>query len=113
MSLHRYSFRQLLLVAFLLIATLLSVASLRGLFQNPEWKFVQEGPTWRGKRGNPVLWPRTHFARLAALDGDVGGKALLAEFAEHVIEVAVESDGILADIDTPDALAAARQRQGN
>lgn len=32
MSLHRYSFRQLLLVAFLLIATLLSVASLRGLF---------------------------------------------------------------------------------
>ena len=31
-SLHRYSFRQLLLVAFLLIATLLSAASLRGLF---------------------------------------------------------------------------------
>lgn len=29
---HRYSFRQLLLVAFLLIAALLSVASLRGLF---------------------------------------------------------------------------------
>lgn len=32
MSLHRYSFRQLLLVAFLLIAALLSAASLRGLF---------------------------------------------------------------------------------
>jgi two-component system sensor histidine kinase GlrK len=31
-SLSRYSFRQLLLVAFLLIATLLSAASLRGLF---------------------------------------------------------------------------------
>lgn len=31
-SLNRYSFRQLLLVAFLLIATLLSAASLRGLF---------------------------------------------------------------------------------
>jgi two-component system sensor histidine kinase GlrK len=31
-SLHRYSFRQLLLVAFLLIAALLSAASLRGLF---------------------------------------------------------------------------------
>jgi two-component system, NtrC family, sensor histidine kinase GlrK len=30
--LHRYSFRQLVLVAFLLIATLLSAASLRGLF---------------------------------------------------------------------------------
>ena len=32
-SLNRYSFRQLLLVAFLLIAALLSAASLRGLFQ--------------------------------------------------------------------------------
>jgi two-component system, NtrC family, sensor histidine kinase GlrK len=32
LSLHRYSFRQLVLVAFLLIATLLSAASLRGLF---------------------------------------------------------------------------------
>ncbi len=31
-SMHRYSFRQLLLVAFLLIALLLSAASLRGLF---------------------------------------------------------------------------------
>ncbi|MEY4563592.1 MAG: hypothetical protein RLZZ618_2869 [Pseudomonadota bacterium] len=31
-SLHRYSFRQLLLVAFLLIAALLSAASLQGLF---------------------------------------------------------------------------------
>ncbi|MDO9487453.1 MAG: NTP transferase domain-containing protein [Sphingomonadaceae bacterium] len=68
-------------------------------------------PTWRGKRGNPVLWPRVHFARLAALEGDVGGKALLAEFAEQVIEVEVDTDAILADIDTPDALAAARRRQ--
>jgi len=32
MSLHRFSFRQLLLVAFLLIAALLGAASLRGLF---------------------------------------------------------------------------------
>jgi two-component system sensor histidine kinase GlrK len=31
-AMHRYSFRQLLLVAFLLIAALLSAASLRGLF---------------------------------------------------------------------------------
>lgn len=70
-------------------------------------------PTWQGKRGNPVLWPRQHFARLAALEGDVGGKALLVEFADHIVEVEVETDAILADIDTPDALAVARQRQGN
>ncbi|MFC3713419.1 NTP transferase domain-containing protein [Sphingoaurantiacus capsulatus] len=70
-------------------------------------------PTVDGKRGNPVLWPRAHFARLAALDGDVGGKVLLAELADQVIEVEVGTDAILADIDTPEALAAARARQGN
>jgi molybdenum cofactor cytidylyltransferase len=69
-------------------------------------------PTWGGKRGNPVLWPRRHFERLTMLAGDVGGKALLAEFADDVVEVAVGTDAVLADIDTPEALAAARRRQG-
>jgi molybdenum cofactor cytidylyltransferase len=70
-------------------------------------------PTFRGKRGNPVLWPRMHFARLTTLAGDVGGKALLAEFADHVVEVEVESEAVLTDIDTPDALEASRRRQSN
>lgn len=70
-------------------------------------------PVWRGKRGNPVLWPRAHFARLTALSGDVGGKALLAEFADHIVEVEVDTDAVLTDIDTPDALAASRRRQSN
>jgi molybdenum cofactor cytidylyltransferase len=70
-------------------------------------------PTFRGKRGNPVLWPRAHFARLTTLAGDVGGKALLAEFADHVVEVEVDTDAILTDIDTPDALEALRRRQSN
>lgn len=70
-------------------------------------------PTFRGKRGNPVLWPRAHFARLTTLSGDVGGKALLAEFADHVVEVEVDTDAILTDIDTPDALEASRRRQSS
>lgn len=67
-------------------------------------------PTFKGKRGNPVLWNRAHFERLMTLSGDVGGKALLSELADHVIELEVESEGVLADIDTPEALAAARAR---
>ena len=70
-------------------------------------------PTFRGKRGNPVLWPRAQFARLTALSGDVGGKALLAEFADQIVEVEVGTEAILSDIDTPDALEASRQRQSN
>jgi molybdenum cofactor cytidylyltransferase len=66
-------------------------------------------PTWGGKRGNPVLWGRAHFTRLSALEGDVGGKALFPELAAQVREMAVDTDAILADIDTPEALAAARR----
>ena len=67
-------------------------------------------PVWAGKRGNPVLWGCAHFAALARLDGDVGGKALLSEHADAVIEVAAADDGVLADVDTPEALAALRAR---
>jgi molybdenum cofactor cytidylyltransferase len=63
-------------------------------------------PTWNGKRGNPVLWGRQLFQEMAALTGDVGAKHLMAEHPELVVEVPAEDDGILADVDTPEALAA-------
>ncbi len=70
-------------------------------------------PVHAGKRGNPVAWGRRYFARLRGLEGDVGGKALLAEFADDVVEVPVDSDAIFVDVDTPEALAAARARLGD
>jgi molybdenum cofactor cytidylyltransferase len=63
-------------------------------------------PTWRGKRGNPVLWGRQFFPEMAGLTGDVGAKHLMAEHPELVVEVAAGDDGVLADVDTPEALAA-------
>ena len=66
-------------------------------------------PTSGGKRGNPVFWGRAHFPRLMALQGDVGGKQLLGELADHVIELEVGGDAIFADVDTPEALDALRR----
>ena len=66
-------------------------------------------PVWAGKRGNPVRWDRRHFARLMALTGDVGGKAVLAD-ALVLSEVPAPSDAVLDDIDTPAALGALRAR---
>lgn len=67
-------------------------------------------PMFEGKRGNPVLWGRAWFARLARVSGDsggdVGGRALLGEIGGGVTEVAVDDAGILADVDTRAALAA-------
>jgi molybdenum cofactor cytidylyltransferase len=67
-------------------------------------------PTRRGKRGNPVLWARQFFPEMAALSGDTGARALIAEHADLVAEVEMETDGVLVDIDTPEALAELRDK---
>ena len=69
-------------------------------------------PTRAGKRGNPVLWGRAFIADMATAAGDTGAKHLLGENADQVAEVEIDSDAILADIDTPEALAALRARYG-
>ena len=63
-------------------------------------------PTHQGKRGNPVLWAARFFAEMRAVEGDVGARHLIGEHAEFVHEVECDDDGVLIDIDTPDALTA-------
>ena len=62
-------------------------------------------PTWQGKRGNPVLFARRFFAEMQAISGDMGAKALIGDYPELVAEVPVPDDGVLIDVDTPEALA--------
>lgn len=66
-------------------------------------------PVADGRRGNPVLWSRRFFNELMTLDGDIGARHLIARHAEAVAEVAVEGNGAFLDIDTPQALEAARR----
>ena len=66
-------------------------------------------PVADGRRGNPVLWSRRFFDELMTLDGDIGARHLIARHSEAVAEVPVEGDGAFLDIDTPQALEAARQ----
>ena len=65
-------------------------------------------PVSDGRRGNPVLWSRRFFRELMALDGDIGARHLIIRHGEAVAEVAVEGHGAFLDIDTPQALEAAR-----
>jgi molybdenum cofactor cytidylyltransferase len=62
-------------------------------------------PTFEGKRGNPVLWGRQHFIALEEIEGDQGGRLLLDALSDEVVEVEVKSQGVLVDVDTPQALA--------
>ncbi|MHB9880278.1 NTP transferase domain-containing protein [Pacificimonas sp. ICDLI1SI03] len=66
-------------------------------------------PVRDGRRGNPVLWGRDHFAALAGIEGDFGGKTLLAQRQEHIADVEAPSDAIFLDCDTPETLERIRK----
>jgi molybdenum cofactor cytidylyltransferase len=66
-------------------------------------------PVSDSRRGNPVLWSRRFFDELMTLDGDIGARNLIAKHGAAVAEVQVEGHGAFLDIDTPEALASARQ----
>jgi len=62
-------------------------------------------PTRRGKRGNPVLLANRLFPELSSVSGDVGARDVIAAHPELVVEVEMDGDGVVTDIDTPQALA--------
>jgi molybdenum cofactor cytidylyltransferase len=64
-------------------------------------------PTYDGRRGNPVLLSAALAPEIAKLTGDAGAGALLRA-RDDVHELPVTAASILADIDTPEALAALR-----
>ena len=68
-------------------------------------------PTHKGKRGNPVLWGAKFFPEMRALEGDRGARSLFGTHGDQVCEVEMVDDGVLVDIDTPEALAALRRAQ--
>ena len=59
-------------------------------------------PTHRGRRGNPVLFARSLFAKLMEVKGDQGGRRLIAEYGDELEEIEMETEAIFADIDTAD-----------
>ncbi len=66
-------------------------------------------PTVDGKQGNPVLWSKSYFPDLTAIRGDVGARHLIDSNGESVVEVEIGAAARL-NVDTPEALAAARGR---
>jgi molybdenum cofactor cytidylyltransferase len=70
-------------------------------------------PVYEGRRGNPVLFSRETFPRIAVLRDDCGARPLFDEYAERLLRVPVDDPGIHLDIDTEEdyrrLLAAAHQ----
>ena len=62
-------------------------------------------PTFNSVRGNPVLWGRQHFGGLLDIFGDQGGRLLMEALSDEVVEVACQTNAVLVDVDTPQALS--------
>ena len=65
-------------------------------------------PSIEGRRGNPVVWSRRFFHDLMAIQGDIGARHLIGQYAEAVVEVPVAGDAALTDVDTPESLVAVK-----
>lgn len=57
-------------------------------------------PFYKGQRGNPVLFGRALFNELGRVEGDRGGRMLIAHHEAHLVRVDVDDPAVVADIDT-------------
>lgn len=65
-------------------------------------------PSIEGRRGNPVVWSRRFFHDLMTIQGDIGARHLIGNYAEAVVEVPVAGEAALIDVDTPESLSAVK-----
>jgi molybdenum cofactor cytidylyltransferase len=59
-------------------------------------------PTYQGSRGHPIIFAIKYKEKLLKLKGDVGGRQIIKDHPGDVLEVAVNSESIVADFDTTD-----------
>jgi molybdenum cofactor cytidylyltransferase len=59
-------------------------------------------PTHRGRRGHPTVFAWKHALEIDQIPAGQGFNWILKQAATDVVEVAVASEGVLIDLDTPD-----------
>ena len=59
-------------------------------------------PSFRGRRGHPVLFGRKYREEFGGLTGEVGGREILARHPEDILVLEVDTDAVLIDLDTPE-----------
>ena len=57
-------------------------------------------PTYQGRRGHPTIFAIKYKEKLLELKGDIGGRQIVRDHPDDILEVAVDSESIIADIDT-------------
>ncbi|MHB8755783.1 MAG: nucleotidyltransferase family protein [Candidatus Acidiferrales bacterium] len=90
------------------------VSTLIETFERAKNKIVI--PTYRGRRGHPVIFPRALYGELLAVpenapensrenaSKNIGARAVVRAHAADVVEIPVEEEGIILNLNDPSAL---------
>ncbi|MGA2481598.1 MAG: nucleotidyltransferase family protein [Candidatus Acidiferrales bacterium] len=62
-------------------------------------------PTYRGKRGHPVIFSSQLYEELLAAPLEVGARAVLWAHKADVVEVHTEEEGVVLNLNDPEALS--------
>jgi len=57
-------------------------------------------PSFRGRRGHPVIFHKRYKKELLNLKGDVGGRSIIERHPEDVRVLHLRSEGVIMDVDT-------------
>lgn len=85
--------------------TACDLAKLIGRFRDEDGNVIVRAVS-SGKRGNPVILPKTVYPALMRLEGDVGARHIIEKSGLVVIDVEI-GDAAHLDLDTPEAITAA------
>ena len=55
-------------------------------------------PYYKGRRGHPVLFPRSMFSDLLQLSGDAGARMLLEQLESTISKIDVNDEGIFFNV---------------
>lgn len=78
------------------------VASLIAAYDRTKRNIVL--PTFDGRRGHPVIFPKRLFAELLAAPEDVGARAVVRARAAAIVEVPTDEEGVVLNLNDPATL---------
>ncbi len=67
-------------------------------------------PTYRGRRGHPVIFSAKLFAELRRAPLDVGARAVVRAHRKDILEVATEEEGVILNVNDRDAYEKIQRR---
>lgn len=70
-------------------------------------------PVFKGRRGHPVLFAKEILDEILALPPSSGANLVVRRDPSRIVEVEVDSAGVLIDIDTPEQFEELRREHGS